>query len=72
MRKRQNQSSTVQSGTIPQLLDINEVARALSIGRTKVYDLINHDGLPAVKVGKAKRVSVVALQRWIDERQQAS
>lgn len=72
MRKRQKQPSPVQPGAIPQLLDINEVARALSVGRTKVYDLINNDGLPSVKVGKAKRVSVVALQRWIDERQQAS
>jgi excisionase family DNA binding protein len=59
--------------TPPQLLSIPEVARTLSIGRTKVYDLINKEGLPAVRVGSMKRVSVIDLQKWVTEHtQQAS
>jgi excisionase family DNA binding protein len=72
MRKRQTKETLSQLATIPQLLSIPEVAKALSIGRTKVYDLINHDGLPTVQIGKGKRVAVLALQRWIEEHGQAS
>jgi excisionase family DNA binding protein len=54
----------------PQLLSIPEVARSLSIGRTKVYSLIKEEGLPSVKVGSMMRVSVVDLQKWVTEHTQ--
>jgi excisionase family DNA binding protein len=74
MRKRKTQPvAPAQPATPPQLLSIPEVARTLSIGRTKVYDLINKEGLPAVQVGSMKRVSVIDLQKWVSEHtQQAS
>lgn len=55
-----------------QLIDIPEVAKRLSIGRTKVYELIKRDGLPSVKLGNATRVSLTSLQKWIEQREQAS
>ena len=74
MRQRTTQPvAPAQPAAPPQLLSIPDVARTLCIGRTKVYDLINKEGLPAVKVGKMKRVSVLDLQKWVVEHtQQAS
>lgn len=43
------------------------VARLLSVGRTKVYDLIRKEGLPTVQVGSAMRISIADLQTWIHE-----
>jgi excisionase family DNA binding protein len=74
MRKRKVQidvPSTVPA-TPPQLLSIPEVARILSIGRTKVYDLIKRDGLPTVKIGSSHRVSATSLKTWIEQREQAA
>lgn len=59
-------------GTIqPMYLSISEVATMLSLGRTKVYDLIKHEGLPTVQFGDLKRVPVAKLQRWLEARESA-
>jgi excisionase family DNA binding protein len=50
---------------VPQLLTIDQVAAALCVGRSTVYELINKDGLPYVLVKGAKRVPVVSLHWWI-------
>ena len=71
MRKRQIQAA-VQPVVPNQLLSIPEIARVLSIGRTKVYGLIKTDGLPVVRLGTATRVSLASLHRWIEQHEQAS
>lgn len=53
----------------PLLLSIPEVAKTLSLGRTKVYELIACEGLPVVRFGRAVRVSAASLQRWIEQRE---
>ena len=60
-----------QEGT-PQrlLLRIPEVAETLGIGRTKIYELIATGELPTVRFGRAIRVSVTTLQKWVEEREQ--
>ncbi len=71
MRKRKTPAAVPAQPTAPpQLLSIPEVARSLSIGRTKVYSLIKDEGLPSVKVGSMMRVSVVDLQQWVQEHTQ--
>jgi excisionase family DNA binding protein len=52
-------------------LSIAEVATMLSLGRTKVYDLIKHEGLPTIQFGDVKRVPVAKLQRWLEARESA-
>jgi excisionase family DNA binding protein len=52
------------------LLTIPQVAQTLSIGRTKVYDLINHEGLPTVKFGAAIRIPASSLKSWVERREQ--
>ncbi len=53
--------------TEPLLLRVEEVARALAIGRSKVYELIASGELPSITIGSARRVPAEALQKWITE-----
>lgn len=52
----------------PLFLSIPEVCESLRLSRAKVYRLIYYEGLPVVHFGRAVRVSVVALEQWIDKR----
>jgi excisionase family DNA binding protein len=68
MRKRKTTPATTPvDPSQVQLLDIPEVARRLSIGRTTVYSLINQGGLPTVKIGSATRIPLVSLRDWIEK-----
>lgn len=69
MSKKGKQSSHSETSVLLQpLLCIPDVARILHLSRPKVYELINVDGLPVMRFGRAVRVSPSALQRWLDER----
>ena len=52
------------------LLRIPEVAETLGIGRSKIYEIIASGELPTVRVGRAVRISVTTLQKWVEEREQ--
>jgi excisionase family DNA binding protein len=62
---------SLQEGT-PQrlLLRIPEVAETLGIGRSKIYELIATGELPTIHVGRAVRISVSTLQKWVEAREQ--
>jgi excisionase family DNA binding protein len=47
------------------LLDVREVARALSCGRTHVYHLIATRELRAIKLGRLTRVPAEALEEFV-------
>lgn len=51
----------------PLLLRVEEVAQLLAIGRSTVYELIASGQLPSVKVGGARRVPMVEIERWVRE-----
>lgn len=53
----------------PKMLTIPQVAQALGLCRTKVYELIAKEGLPVVRFGRAVRVRSAALDRWLAERE---
>jgi excisionase family DNA binding protein len=73
MRSRTRNVATPAQPAAPiQLLTIPEVARRLSVGRTKVYGLIKNAGLPAVTVGSSMRIAEPSLQRWIQEHERVS
>ena len=44
------------------LLTVEEVARALRIGRSRVFDLIKSGELASVKIGHSRRVSPDAVR----------
>ncbi len=68
MVKRQDGSDNKRAALQPLMLDIPEVAESLRLSRAKVYRLIYYEGLPVVHFGRSARVSVVALQEWIEQR----
>jgi excisionase family DNA binding protein len=47
------------------LLTPEEAARALGIGRTKLYELLSTAKLPSVRIGGSRRVSVDALTEFV-------
>ncbi len=47
------------------LLTVPEAARRLSLGRTTAYQLIRRGELPSIRVGRAVRVPVHALDAWV-------
>lgn len=55
----------------PLLLTIPQVMQCMNLGRNKVYDLIQKEGLPVMYFGRAVRVSYTALQQWLERREQS-
>ncbi|WP_432941104.1 helix-turn-helix domain-containing protein [Kribbella sp. CA-253562] len=45
-------------------LTVEEVAKALRIGRTRVFDLIAKGEIKSVLIGRSRRVSVEALRQY--------
>ena len=50
------------------LLRVEEAADAMSVGRSKAYELIRTGELPHVRIGRSVRVPVQGLEKWISER----
>jgi excisionase family DNA binding protein len=55
---------------LPLLLTVNQVMQLLQLGRNKVYDLINKEGLPVERFGRAVRFDPDKLQAWLKARGQ--
>ena len=53
------------------LLKPEDAARILSLGRSKLYELLVAGELPAVKIGRATRIPAAAVRDWV-ERQAAA
>lgn len=64
VRQKQPRAAVVS----PLFLSIPEVCESLRLSRASIYRLIDFEGLPVVHFGRSVRVSVIALQKWIDER----
>ena len=55
------------------LLTIPQVARSLGVSRAMVYVLIaKKDGIPVVRLGRAVRVSMASLRKWVEKQEQTS
>jgi len=50
----------------PICVRINDAARMIGIGRTKLYELISSGELETVKIGKATRVTTASLRGLVD------
>ena len=48
------------------LLKVDEVAQALSLGRSQTYELIQKGVIPAIRIGHSIRVNVTALREWVE------
>ena len=45
---------------------ISETSRLLSVGKTKLYELIGSGEIPIRKVGKKSLIAAADLKRWAD------
>jgi excisionase family DNA binding protein len=72
MRKRRDESTGRWTMLQPLLLSIPEVAASLRLSRAKVYRLIYYEGLPVLHFGRSVRVSMVALQQWLERREKSA
>ncbi len=54
------------------LLRVDEVSRALGIGRSQAYALCASGRLPVVRIGRSVRVPAEALREWVREQTQRS
>jgi excisionase family DNA binding protein len=50
----------------PLLLRFEDAGKALSIGRTTVYQLVAEGQLEAVSIGRARRISTASLSEYVD------
>lgn len=54
------------------LLKPEEAAKVLGLGRSKLYELIQTGQIPSLRVGRARRIPVEALRRWVDKQLEAA
>jgi len=52
------------------LLTVREAQDVLSIGRSKLYELIASGALPVVRIGRAVRLPVKELEKWVIDQKQ--
>ena len=72
-RKTSIQAGVFEGAVVqPLLLIIPQVMQCMGLGRNKVYDLIQKEGLPVLPFGRAVRISHKALQEWLEQRGQGS
>lgn len=62
-----NRDDSVSSSARPLWLTVPMVAGQLSLGKTKVYELIELGGLPVVRVGRAVRIPTLRFLKWVEE-----
>ena len=58
--------------SLPLLVSINEAARIVGLGRSKTYELIKTNELRLIKVGARSLVAMSDLQRFVEEKIEAS
>ena len=51
-----------QQSVEPICVRVNDAARMIGVGRTKLYELISSGELETVKIGKATRVTIASLR----------
>ena len=50
----------------PLCVRVNDAARMIGVGSTKLYELISSGELETVKIGKATRITTASLHRLVD------
>ncbi len=50
----------------PLLVDIEQAGKMVRLGRSKLYQLIREGSIPVVHIGRAVRIPVEGLQRYVD------
>ncbi|MBO0783164.1 MAG: helix-turn-helix domain-containing protein [Ktedonobacteraceae bacterium] len=70
MTQRKTTTSLEALPPLDDLLTVEQVAERLGLSKPTIYELIYHEGLPSVKLGKSRRIIPASLQQWLKEREQ--
>ena len=54
----------------PLLWTLEQVCTSLNLGRSSIDRLIEREGLPIVRFGRAIRVNPISLRVWLEHREQ--
>ena len=65
MLSRDNECDRPLGSKTQLLLSVVEVAKILSLSRTKIYELLYAGQLPSVKIGAARRVRMADLENFV-------
>lgn len=57
---------------LPLLLKVETAAKLLSLGRTKMYELIAAGDVPVIRLGRSVRVPTASLRQWVEDRSKQS
>ncbi|MCC6478320.1 MAG: helix-turn-helix domain-containing protein [Sphingomonadaceae bacterium] len=55
-----------QQSVEPICVRVNDAARMIGVGRTKLYELIACGELETIKIGKATRITTASLHRLVE------
>ncbi len=55
-----------QQSVEPICVRVNDAARMIGVGRTKLYELISSGELETIKIGKATRVTTASLHKLVE------
>jgi len=50
----------------PICVRVNDAARMIGVGRTKLYELISNGELETIKIGKATRITMASLHNLVE------
>ena len=50
----------------PICVRVNDAARMIGVGRTKLYELISSGELETIEIGKATRITTASLHRLVE------
>lgn len=50
----------------PLCVRVNDAARMIGVGRTKLYELISIGELETIKIGKATRITTASLHKLVE------
>ena len=67
-KKKRKSRKTPLQGPPPEVMDIRTLSQYLSIGRSKVYNLIRQKKIPASRIGRQYRFSKSLIDAWLRER----
>jgi excisionase family DNA binding protein len=56
----------ISAAELPLVLRVSDVQRILGIARVTAYELVQREGFPVVRVGRAIRVPRDAFLRWLE------
>jgi excisionase family DNA binding protein len=57
--------SNPEPGSTPALRTIRQAAAALNVGRSTIYELIRHNQLETVKIGRCTRIPSDAIDEFV-------